>query len=105
MEAPTLTHADALAEAARRFRKSFGEGLKEMYVLREDPYEPEPAIDYLFLVLLLDNFEPFNFSERIAKICDDAMNVFDYEIGVFARSAPVEGNELAHLARTEGVRL
>lgn len=73
--------------------------------MKEDPYEPEPDIDYVFLVLLLDNFKPFNFSERIAKSCDDAMNAFDYEIGVFARSVPIKGNELAHLARAEGVQL
>lgn len=103
MEA-TITRADILAEAARRYGERFRDRLVELYALPEDPYEPEEEeINIVQLVLILKDFRPFEDSEPVAQIADELTH--EFQTGVVARSAPVEGDELASLARIKGVRL
>jgi len=106
MPTSTLSRAEVLAESTRRYRRRFGERLQTMYALRKDPFEPEEPDEYVYLVVLLNGFEPFATSAALAEVADDVMRTFDYEIGVFAQDAPATSDdELATLAREEGVRL
>ncbi len=62
-----------MAEAARAYRLHFGTRLKEIWALREDPYEPEAEMPYVYLVLLFEHFKPFQATAQVADVADELM--------------------------------
>ncbi len=100
----TITRADVLAEAARRYRRYYGRRLLALYVLPQASFEPEEDDESLYLVLLLrEPYEHFEETGPVSSIADALIG--EYGVGIFPHIASARGDDLAREAREEGVRL
>ncbi len=106
------TKADAIALLARRLRQHYGDRLRQLFLLKDDPYEPsgEDFAIYLVAVLADDAYDRFETIGEVARIGNQVDAEMDYTVASAIYPLSVSDFEdadrwTARAAREEGVVL
>jgi hypothetical protein len=112
LQTDPLTRSRALDMIADRLRDQFGDALKALYVLPDNPYEPAGDDEWIVLAAVLDDsYQELNDASRQASQVGCAFEKevdWQYVVTVFTMSATELENgaiEAARVAQSGGVRL
>ena len=112
LQTDPLTRSRALDMIAERLRDHFGETLRVLYVLPDNPYEPAGDDEWIVLAAVLD--DTAHDEQESSRWASEIGNAFErevdwrYVVTVFTMpAAELEQSEteVARVARSGGVRL
>lgn len=106
------TKADAIALLARRLRQRYGNQLRQLFLLKEDPYEPlgeDVGIDVV-AVFADDTYDFFETVEEVVRIGNQVDAEMDYQFASTVHTAShsefESGRKMsARAAKEDGISL
>ncbi len=110
-EVSVPTKADAIALLARRLRERYGDRLRQLFLLKDDPYEPTEdfGID-LVAVFADDSYDYFETVREVVHLAERVNAEVDYAFASAVHSVSLSAYEQGHsraarIAKEEGVSL